>query len=240
MVMEESKHTKPDIGVELMKAMTFTEEKETAPAIQSKVKEPNVNKENANARELKDESPVAATEQEVRVATVQSNLNSPLWQVKCVEPNLATKEKKTVATGEIKEKTVATAVGESKAVEITDSEKVQREWTCALCQVTTTSEKIFDSHLQGRKHKAQELKASKQVNENEGSSSSVATPEPEETPSVDRPNEDGTKKQEYKFQCTICDVKMHTEITLASHLGGKKHLSKTRQHINDTLGGGFY
>ncbi|XP_058190864.1 uncharacterized protein LOC131308068 [Rhododendron vialii] len=249
---EQSKHTKPDIGVEVMKAMTFTEEKETAPAIQSKyeepnadkvdasavelperslvaatklskVKEPNVNKENDNAGKLKDESPAVATE-----------------QVKCVEPNLATKEKKTVATGEIKEKTVATAVGESKAVEITDSEKVQREWTCALCQVTTTSEKIFYSHLEGRKHKAQELKASKQVNENEGSSSSVASPEPKETPSVDRLNEDGTKKQEYKFQCTICDVKMHNEITLVSHLGGKKHLSKTLQHINDTVGGGFY
>ncbi|KAF7126711.1 hypothetical protein RHSIM_Rhsim11G0141100 [Rhododendron simsii] len=250
MVMEESKHTKPDIGMEVMKAMTFTEEKEKAPAIQSKceepnadkvdasavelperslaaatklskVKEPNVNKENANAGKLKDESPAVATE-----------------QVKCVDPNLATKEKKTVATGEIKEKTVATAVGESKAVEMTDSEKFRREWTCALCQVTTTSEKIFESHLEGKKHKAQELKASKQVNENEGSSSSVASPEPEETPSVDRPNEGGTKKQEYKFQCTICDVKTHNEFALASHLGGKKHLSKTRQHINDTLGGG--
>ncbi|KAI8532424.1 hypothetical protein RHMOL_Rhmol11G0213300 [Rhododendron molle] len=220
---KKSKHTKPDIGVEVMKALTFTEEKEIAPAIQSKVKEPYVNKENANAGELKDESPAVATE-----------------QVKCVELNLATKEKKTVATGEIKEKTVATAVGESKAVEITDSEKVQREWTCTLCQVTATSEKIFDSHLQGRKHKAQELRASKQVNENEGSSSLVATPEPEETLSIDRLNEDGTKKQEYKFQCTICDVKMHNEIAFVSHLGGKKHLSKTRQHINDTLGGGFY
>ncbi|KAE9446137.1 hypothetical protein C3L33_21965, partial [Rhododendron williamsianum] len=90
---------------------------------------------------------------------------------KCVEPNLAQNEKKTVAAGEIKAKTVATAGGESKAVEIIDSEKVQREWTCALCQVTTTSEQILDSHLQGRRHKARELKASKQVNESEGSSS---------------------------------------------------------------------
>ncbi|KAI8532411.1 hypothetical protein RHMOL_Rhmol11G0213000 [Rhododendron molle] len=150
----QSKHTKPDIGVEEIKEMTNTEENETAAAIQSKVKEPHVAKENANAGELKDESPAVATE-----------------QVKCVEPNLAQNEKKTVAAGEIKEKKVATAGGESKAVEIINSEKVQREWTCALCQVTTTSEKILDSHLQGRRHKAQELKASKQVNESEGSSS---------------------------------------------------------------------
>ncbi|KAF7126384.1 hypothetical protein RHSIM_Rhsim11G0141200 [Rhododendron simsii] len=196
----QSKHTKPDIGVEEIKEMTNTEEKETAAAIQfkyeepnvvkvdaravplpekspvaatklSKVKEPHVAKENANAGELKDESPAVATEQEARFATAKFNLNSPLWQVKCVEPNLAHNEKKTVAAGEIEKKTVATAGGESKAVEITDPEKVKRVWTCALCQVTTIGEKMLECHLQGRRHKAQELKASKQVNESEGSSS---------------------------------------------------------------------
>ncbi|XP_058190862.1 uncharacterized protein LOC131308066 [Rhododendron vialii] len=196
----QSKHTKPDIGVEEIKEMTNTEEKEIAAATQfkyeepnvvkvdaravalpekspvaatklSKVKEPHVAKENANAGELKDESPAVATEQEARLATAKLNLNSPLWQVKCVEPNLAHNEKKTVAAGEIKKKTVATAGGESKAVEITDPEKVKRVWTCALCQVTTTGEKMLEYHLQGRRHKAQELKAIKQVNESEGSSS---------------------------------------------------------------------
>ncbi|PQQ12523.1 uncharacterized protein Pyn_17422 [Prunus yedoensis var. nudiflora] len=32
--------------------------------------------------------------------------------------------------------------------------QVQKEWTCALCQITTQSEATLNSHLQGRKHKA--------------------------------------------------------------------------------------
>ncbi|KAF9623783.1 hypothetical protein IFM89_005290 [Coptis chinensis] len=33
---------------------------------------------------------------------------------------------------------------------------IQREWTCVLCTVTTTSENNLRSHLQGKKHKANE------------------------------------------------------------------------------------
>ncbi|KAF7126394.1 hypothetical protein RHSIM_Rhsim11G0142600 [Rhododendron simsii] len=249
-----SKHTKPDIGMEVMKAMTYTEEKDTAAAIKSKYEEPNVgkvdaravelpqkspvaatklstvsephvDKENANAGELKDESPAVATEQlaspwnfcslvnsvepnlvqnekkavattgqlkgknpavateqAARLTTMRSNLNPSRCQVKRVVPNLAQNEKKTVGAGEIKGETVAAAGGEKKALEITDSEKVQREWTCALCQVTTTCEEDLNSHLQGRKHmdKCEELKASKKVNKNPGSSSWAASPEPKE------------------------------------------------------------
>ncbi|XP_058190872.1 uncharacterized protein LOC131308070 isoform X2 [Rhododendron vialii] len=282
---QKSKHTKPDVGVEEIKAMTNTEERDTTAAIQSKheepnagkvdaravelpekcpvaaiklskLKEPHVAKENATAGELKDENRAVATEQEARSASIQSNLNFPLWHVKCLEPNLAQNEKKTVAAGEIKEKIVATAGGKNKAVEITTSYKVQREWTCALCQVTTTCEKNLDFHLQGRKHKdkCEELKASKQVNKNKGSSSLAASLEPKKTLSVDRPNvyrtkipEDkvqitrtneqyrvkkvdytGGRMDQFKFQCTICDVKLISEIDLASHLRGKWHLSNTQ------------
>ncbi|XVE49445.1 hypothetical protein DITRI_Ditri01bG0083100 [Diplodiscus trichospermus] len=37
--------------------------------------------------------------------------------------------------------------------EIPADKQVQKEWTCALCQVTTTSENCLNSHLQGRRHK---------------------------------------------------------------------------------------
>ncbi|KAE9447003.1 hypothetical protein C3L33_21099, partial [Rhododendron williamsianum] len=325
-----SKHTKPDIGVEVMKAMTYTEEKETAVAIQSKYEEPNVgkvdaravelpekspvaatklskvsephvDKENANAGELKDESPAVATEQvncvepnlaqnekksvatmgqlkgknlavateqAARLPTMRSNLNPPRWQVKRVVPNLAQNEKKTVGAGEIKGETVAAAGGEKKAVQITDSEKVQREWTCALCQVTTTCEEDLNSHLQGREHmdKCEELKASKQVYKNPGSSSSAASLEPKKILFVDRSNQYKIKNPEdkvqvnrtneqyrekkvyntgggmdpFKFQCTICDVKLISDIDVASHLGGKRHLSNTQQLGFGSLGEGFY
>ncbi|XP_050364956.1 uncharacterized protein LOC126783517 isoform X2 [Argentina anserina] len=43
--------------------------------------------------------------------------------------------------------------------------EVQKEWTCALCQVTTTSEKTLNFHLSGRKHKVayEALKAKNQA-----------------------------------------------------------------------------
>ncbi|XP_058190866.1 uncharacterized protein LOC131308069 isoform X2 [Rhododendron vialii] len=325
-----SKHTKPDIGVEVMtKAMTSTEEKETAAAIPSKYEEPNVgkldaravevpekspaaatklskvsephvDKGNVNAGELKDESPAVATEQvncvepnlaqnqkkavattgqlkgknpavateqAARLPTMRSNLNPPRWQVKRAVQNLAQNEKKTVGAGEIKGETVAAAGGEKKTVEITDSEKVQREWTCALCQVTTPREEELNSHLQGRKHtdKCEELKASKKVNKNPGSSSSAAGPEPKEILFVDRPNQYKIKNPEvkvqvsqtneqygekkvyntgggmvpFKFRCTICDVKLITETDVASHLGGKRHIFNTQELIFGSLGEGF-
>lgn len=264
----QSKHTKPDIGMEEMKAMTNTAEKETPVAIQSKyeepivgkvdaraveppektpvaatklsqVKEPSVGKENANIGQLKDENPAVATE-----------------QVKRVEPNLAQNEKKTVCAGEIKEKTGGAAGGENKAVETTGLEKIQREWTCALCQVRTTCEKDLHSHLQGRRHKdkRQELKASMQMNKTKGSSSSAASPEPKKTHNFDRPYDNTSKNQQYKvqvnrtndqcrekqvdyigcgtnqfkFSCSICDVKLISEIDLVSHLRGQRHLSNTQ------------
>ncbi|MGJ2543832.1 C2H2-type zinc finger protein, partial [Salmonella enterica subsp. enterica serovar Paratyphi A] len=154
----------------------------------------------------------------------------------------------------------------NKAVEIT-SEKVQKEWTCALCQLTISSKQV-NSHLQGRKHKAkfQNLEASKQVDKNKGSSSSVASPEPKKTLDVGRPNYDSTKKQEQKVQanmtneqcrekavyntwcgmdqskfwCSICDVKLLSEIDLATHLGGMQHLSNTQQHMINAWAGGYY
>ncbi|KAH7836134.1 hypothetical protein Vadar_033022 [Vaccinium darrowii] len=85
--------------------------------------------------------------------------------VKRVEPNLAQNLKKTVDAGEIKEKTVGAAGGDNKAVETTGSEKVQREWTCALCQVRTTCEKNLHSHLQGRRHGQVSRAESKYANE---------------------------------------------------------------------------
>ncbi|KAI8027751.1 HVA22-like protein a [Camellia lanceoleosa] len=117
----------------------------------SKFEEPYVADRNAKAGELNKKNPTAATE-----------------QVNCVELNLIQTEKKTVAASEIIEKMVTKDVrenkvvevpaaaaggGENKVTEIPASENVQREWTA--CQLTTMCEKNFQSHLQGRKHKAE-------------------------------------------------------------------------------------
>ncbi|KAH7834296.1 hypothetical protein Vadar_014655 [Vaccinium darrowii] len=212
----QSKHTNADIGVEEIKAITNTEEMETAAAIQSKYEEPNVGEDAARAVKQPERSPLAATtlsegkEPNVAEENANSEVENPAVateQVKRVGPNLAQNEKITVDAGDIEEKTVAAAGGENKAVEITGLEKVQKEWTCALCQVTTTCEKNLDTHLKGRKHRAKcrELKASKQANKTKGSSSLAASPEPKKCLNVDRQNDNRTKKQQYKVQVNRTD-----------------------------------
>lgn len=43
---------------------------------------------------------------------------------------------------------------DTKGSSLTRPEKVQKEWSCALCLVNTTSEKCLSKHLKGKKHKA--------------------------------------------------------------------------------------
>ncbi|KAJ1421326.1 Zinc finger C2H2 superfamily [Sesbania bispinosa] len=45
---------------------------------------------------------------------------------------------------------------ESSYTRLTGKNQVQKEWSCALCQITTTSENCLGAHLQGNKHKAKE------------------------------------------------------------------------------------
>ncbi|KAH7835905.1 hypothetical protein Vadar_031025 [Vaccinium darrowii] len=120
----------------------------------------------------------------------------------------------------------------------------------------------IQDHLQGRKHRARELKASKQVNKTKGSSL-AASPEPKKALNVDRPNDERTNKQQYKAQvnrtneqcreeeidnigcgmnqfkflraCGICDVKLLSEMDLASHLGGNRYEAKFIEDIVSKL-----
>ncbi|XP_057464427.1 uncharacterized protein LOC130754272 [Actinidia eriantha] len=226
--------TKPIVAKDDTKAVEPTQKNPTAATNTFKPKVPNIAKENTKSGEIKEKNPAATTE-----------------SVKCVDSNVTQTEKKTVGAGEVKEKMVAAAGGENKVPEIPVSEKVQREWTCALCQVKTTSEKNLDYHLQGKKHKAkcEELKASKQANKNKGCSAPKANDhETKKSASSDGPNQSNTKKQEGKVQpnqtaepcklvvpkfwCNVCDVKCPSEIDLASHINGKKHLSSIQSMID--------
>lgn len=93
----------------------------------------------------------------------------PKW-VKSVKENPIQIEKKTTGV-QVKEMVVPADAEEIKLPEITSSKKVQTEWTCAVCQLTTTSEQNLKSHLNGRKHKAkyEGLKTCKKTPKSEGS-----------------------------------------------------------------------
>ncbi|KAL7236068.1 hypothetical protein ACSBR1_019360 [Camellia fascicularis] len=215
-------------------AREMVETKEMAAAIQSKFKEPNVANEDAKTVEPKEKIRAASTQwskfKEFAVAKEnakaeelnEKNSTTATEQVKCVEePIRSQTEKRTVTSIKIEEKTVIGAVreneveevpavsaggGENKVEERPASENVQKEWTCAVCQVTTSCEENLKSHLQGRRHKSTcaELKAIKQAikqaNKNKGCPSSTANQEPQKPISGDWINQNKSKKQEDKAQ----------------------------------------
>ncbi|XP_017231579.1 uncharacterized protein LOC108205925 isoform X1 [Daucus carota subsp. sativus] len=98
---------------------------------------------------------------------------------------------------------------------------VQKEWTCAVCQVTTQSETTLNSHLQGMKHrtKCEELKAGKQTATRKGVSISV-------------PNKERS--------CAISQVTTQSKTTWTSSLheeftaGKQTGTNKSRQEFSST------
>ncbi|TKY59435.1 HVA22 protein a [Spatholobus suberectus] len=105
--------------------------------------------------------------------------------------------------------------------------EVQKEWTCALCHVTTTSEKTLNIHLHGRKHRAtcEALKA-----KNQPVPQKVKSDQSKEELKQKKPYEPAFTKHS-KIRCEVCNVYCPNEIALASHKYGKKHLAKIKNLI---------
>lgn len=72
------------------------------------------------------------------------------------QPNFVTwVGKKPDGPADIKEMAASeTQAAESSCPETLPLKQVQREWTCALCLVTTASEKTLNAHFQGSRHKS--------------------------------------------------------------------------------------
>ncbi|KAL3326164.1 hypothetical protein AABB24_037063 [Solanum stoloniferum] len=91
-------------------------------------------------------------------------------QVKSMKENPIIIEQKTTGV-QVKELVVPADAEEIILPEVTSSKKVQTEWTCALCEMTTTSEQNMKSHLNRRKHKTkyEGLKTYEQTSKSDGS-----------------------------------------------------------------------
>ena len=81
--------------------------------------------------------------------------NTQMLQDIPVLPKVGPSQNASLATVE----TTVTAERNSTGGEVPQSststqKEVQKEWTCALCLVTTLSESILNSHLSGKKHRA--------------------------------------------------------------------------------------
>ncbi|KAL3814366.1 hypothetical protein ACJIZ3_015634 [Penstemon smallii] len=111
---------------------------------------------------------------------------------------------------------------------------VQREWTCALCLVTTTSEKTLNAHLQGSKHKSRcealrtsknKAKDTEKSNQENSVGQQKSCKKTEERVQQHKQVKPKQTSQAFKLRCGVCDVKLLSDIDLVAHLNGKRHLS---------------
>ncbi|XP_019173204.1 PREDICTED: UBP1-associated proteins 1C-like isoform X3 [Ipomoea nil] len=98
-------------------------------------------------------------------------------KVKSAVDNIGQMQKQESEAPWVKGIPVANAAEEKIIPGINSSKLIQREWTCAVCQVTTTSEHDLKSHLGGKRHRTNcaELKPIKRVINDPGSCSPKAT-----------------------------------------------------------------
>ncbi|KAL5054497.1 hypothetical protein RYX36_035179 [Vicia faba] len=103
----------------------------------------------------------------------------------------------------------ATAGGEVSQSSTSTQKEVQKEWACALCLVTTSSETTLNSHLSGRKHMntIEALKAKKQ-------------------PTLEKNLCEPFRMVNSKIICKVCNIMLPSEEYMASHIKGWKHLAK--------------
>ncbi|KAL6603735.1 hypothetical protein ACP70R_044096 [Stipagrostis hirtigluma subsp. patula] len=117
-------------------------------------------------------------------------------------------------------------------------------WSCALCQVSATSEAGLNAHLEGKRHKAKLVKCGAiKVTDGDKSALEATTGNnigagPSGTPKkicifVDGVMHEVVQKSNFLW-CERCSVRCENNVTMASHLRGKKHseLNKVWRSIN--------
>ncbi|GFS31432.1 hypothetical protein Acr_00g0017260 [Actinidia rufa] len=140
--------------------------------------------------------------------------------------------------------------GASELPSVGSKKKSKEEWSCAICQVSATSENGLNEHLQGKKHKSREAglrtqrtgknyaiglfpKKTKplklvELNGNQNS-------QREDTDDLKTKNGDllqkmqeniDEKKNRFKFWCEMCQVGAFSEKVLNKHRKGKKHMGR--------------
>ncbi|XP_057977261.1 uncharacterized protein LOC131164240 isoform X2 [Malania oleifera] len=153
-------------------------------------------------------------------------------------------------TGEIKESTKAAtattvAGGDNQLPEITTSKMVQKEWTCAICQVKTQCEKTLNSHLQGKKHRAnyEKLTGKKLESEDKGlpvplAKKSDQNREESKCPPANELGQKNTKEEVGTVQtsgialhCKVCNINLQNQNDMSFHLKGKKHRARIREPV---------
>ncbi|KAM0021069.1 putative deoxyribodipyrimidine photo-lyase transcription factor C2H2 family [Helianthus debilis subsp. tardiflorus] len=129
--------------------------------------------------------------------------------------------------------------------------KVKEEWSCAICQVSTTSERALIQHVQGKKHQVKEAAlVAQKTGSNFGlgvapkiplikpvqlalttiTTSYSDTNKPSSSSDANDVNKkdvlNGKNKDKFKFWCEICQVGAFSEAVMNDHKKGKKHSTR--------------
>ncbi|KAI3423755.1 uncharacterized protein J3R85_010752, partial [Psidium guajava] len=114
--------------------------------------------------------------------------------------------------------------------------KTKEEWTCALCQVSATSEKGLKEHLKGKKHGMKEASLAQKIGK-EGNTESQINQELEDSKKRSLPkmaqkleNTEGPRKNKnFQFWCEMCQIGAFAKTVMESHEKGKKHIARLRE-----------
>ncbi|EER90134.1 uncharacterized protein LOC8058431 isoform X2 [Sorghum bicolor] len=121
----------------------------------------------------------------------------------------------------------------SATTEPTKLQNAARDWSCALCQVSATSEAGLNQHIQGKKHKAKLVQCGAiKVKDTKKSGLQVTTGNNNGASPSDAPKKihilvDGEMHQVVQksncVRCERCRVSCTNAAAMADHLRGKKH-----------------
>ncbi|XP_058067691.1 uncharacterized protein LOC131217027 [Magnolia sinica] len=136
-----------------------------------------------------------------------------------------------------KRKAEEAAVAETPSPSLNQKE-TQKEWSCALCQVSTTSLQGLNDHLCGKKHKSKEAQLA-------ASAGHVPNLKLEKQQLVSRTHREQVVKRQaiggsgdnavIEYWCKTCNIWCNSEAVMATHLIGKKHMAMV--HRGGRVGG---
>ena len=102
------------------------------------------------------------------------------------------------------------------------SSNKSKEWSCVLCQVSATTERDLDVHLQGKKHKAKE----KVLRDLKMCINSTSKKYTESRDSADQEMKPNVEDQSVKANKTVVGLDQKVEGGQDEHLRGEKHKAK--------------
>ncbi|KAK9988913.1 hypothetical protein SO802_029152 [Lithocarpus litseifolius] len=238
---DESKSIENNVGQKEDKDVEVTEENEDVEVTEEN-EDVEVTEENEDVEVTEKNEDVEVTEENEDVEVTGKNEVAATERVTPIESSLVQTRKSTETLTDMNVTSKSTP----------DFTEVQKEWACAICKVTIQSETTLNSHLQGKRHKAncEVLKAITRAKKKNFHTST--TKKHEHTQTQKKCASSNGSKEEVNIKqwdvhglqinskkivqdtrspllCYICNVRCPSKDNLDSHLKGKKHLARIQE-----------